>query len=368
MASLRQKRGKNWFLDYRDANGDRYRINTGTKDKKVADLWLKKCEELLSQAYLGIIEKVGRINADVVAGRKQERTSLALREFQEQYRERCRHDLELSESSIELNDLAFSSLMAAIGNKAVRAITENHVIEWKKHMTAMGLTKTTQAIYHRQMRAAFNRAIRWKHTATNPFANVEVAKPIKGPSKDMSLDEVKLLLRHIEESGDERFANYIRFCLYLGCRRGEALRLRWEDIDRRQWTIKIYSQKTKRYIVLPINKALRRVIEEMGPQDTGYIFVTHSARNGLKYKGVPWHRDHVTHLFKRYIKELDLPRHYSLHSLRHSYATHLRSKGVPLDIVQKLLGHASPLTTAENYDHSLALHFRDQADLIDLDE
>ncbi len=49
------------------------------------------------------------------------------------------------------------------------------------------------------------------------------------------------------------------------------------------------------------------------------------------------------------------------------YATYLRQQGVPLDLVQKLIGHKSPLATADNYDHSIALHFRKQAGLVNFE-
>jgi integrase len=62
-----------------------------------------------------------------------------------------------------------------------------------------------------------------------------------------------------------------------------------------------------------------------------------------------------------------LPDEYSLHSLRHTYATHLREKGVPRDIIQSLLGHSSPDTTTI-YDHSDALYFRQFADMVDFEE
>ena len=73
-------------------------------------------------------------------------------------------------------------------------------------------------------------------------------------------------------------------------------------------------------------------------------------------------------MFKKSLRDADLPEYYSLHSLRHTYATHLRSKGVPLDIVQKLLGDSSSKTTDDFYDHSIALHFRTQADMVDFDD
>ncbi|MBT5874227.1 MAG: site-specific integrase [Candidatus Latescibacteria bacterium] len=80
--------------------------------------------------------------------------------------------------------------------------------------------------------------------------------------------------------------------------------------------------------------------------------------------GQPWGPDGVTHKFKTEIRKAGLPESYSLHSLRHTYATHLQEKGVPRDIVQKLLGHSSPVTTGI-YDHSEALHFREYADKAD---
>jgi integrase len=78
-------------------------------------------------------------------------------------------------------------------------------------------------------------------------------------------------------------------------------------------------------------------------------------------------KDFVTHKFKEYIRAASLPEHHTLHSLRHTYATYLRQKGVPLDIIYRLLGHSSPVVTSEHYDHTIAIHFRQQADLVDFE-
>jgi len=79
---------------------------------------------------------------------------------------------------------------------------------------------------------------------------------------------------------------------------------------------------------------------------------------------VPWHYDAVTHKFKKYIKAAGLPEYYTLHSSRHAYVMLLRSKGIPQDVIQRLLGHASTATT-DIYDHSDALFFRQFADMVD---
>jgi integrase len=337
----------------------------------VAELWVKKYEELLTLARLGVIEKIGELTAEVVAGRKKKKedTSPSLRDFKVKYEDRCRHDIELSDGSIRLNNLALDSFIRAVGDQKLSRLTNEDVVQWKRKLAAEGTSKTTLAIYHRQLRAAFNRAIKWGLVENNPFAVVEIARDRAEdrPTKDMSFEEVRSLLRVIDETGDIPFGNYVKFLAYSGCRRGEIVRLRWEDLDLENWTIRIYAEKTRRSMVIPINKALRRVIERMQIREAGFIFETQSNRGDARRKGQAWSKDFVTHRFKEYTRAAGLPEHYSLHSLRHTYATHLRKKGVPLDIIFRLLGHSSPAVTSAHYDHTIALHFRAQADLIDFE-
>jgi len=130
----------------------------------------------------------------------------------------------------------------------------------------------------------------------------------------------------------------------------------------------IYAEKSKKDMEIPINKALLSVIQNMEVREEGYVFPTQSTGRGVKKGERPWSRDYVTHHFKAYIRALGLSENYTLHSLRHTYTTYLRQKGVPLDIIYRLLGHSSPAVTDEHYDHSIALHFRAQADLVDFEE
>lgn len=370
MAQLhnRKDRGGKWELDYTDVDGKRYRIPTGTSDRKVAELWLRKAEEILSQAKLGLVEKVGRIDANVIAGKEKKKKSLTLEELKTVYEDRARHDLELAENSIELNNMSLKSFIGSAGNKRLSDLSAEDVRQWKRKLVEDGRSKTTLSIYHRHLRAIFNRTMKWKMIDINPFDQVEISRGRRkeAQEKNMAYEEVVKLLKTIDDSGDHLFGLFVRFVLYTACRRNEILFLQYEDIDLEAISITVRPQKTGKLLELPINKALKRVIDGMEIRQ-GYIFQTQSQSRGAAAKKQPWHQDFVTHKFKKYVRTAGLPEHYTLHSLRHTYATHLRKQGVPLDIVQRLLGHASSRTTEDNYDHSVALHFRAQADLVDFE-
>ena len=372
MAKLRPRsdRGGRFELDYMDVDGARYRINTGTSDPKVADLWLKKAEERLSQARLGIIEIVGPITAEIVSGKKAESKSeqLTLEDLEKEYTERCHCDLGMKANSIELAHTAFKSLINVVGNKRISKFSQDDVIKWKRRLDSEGKKKTTVSIYYRTLRAAFNRAIKWKLIENNPLLNVEIPSVRKGDRerKHLSHDEVKKLLKVVGEDNPQ-FALYLQFLFYTGCRRNEILFLTWENIDMEERILRVKADKTDTTLLLPINTALYNIIGQLRP-GTGYVFKTGSSSRNRKKLGLPWHESTVTHWFKMYVGEADLPKHYTLHCMRHTFTNMLRKKGVPIDIIQKLLGHATVRTTWDHYDASDALFYRDQSNLLSFEE
>lgn len=370
MASIRPRadmHGK-YELAYLDVDGRRYRLNTGTRDKKIAEIWLRKAEELLSLAQLGLRERVGRITREVVSGQaaptRPER--LRLEDYEAKYLERGEHDLELAGRTLEVIRCAFASFRGVVGNPYLEAIADEDVRRWKRALSDRHFSRTTVAMYQRALKTAFSRAVRWKLAARSPFTDVEMpsTKSEQRPRKSMSFEEVRLLLSLIKEG---MFRRYVQFILYTACRRNEVLGLRTEDLDLAERTIAVRSSKTHRQLVLPINRALMRVIEEMRANhelpESGYIFTSDSIRH-RRNQGKPWHPSSMSHLFKDYLRLAGLPEHYSLHSCRHTYVTYLRSKGIPQDVVQRLVGHSSVQTT-DVYDHTSALFFRGIADMVD---
>jgi len=285
-----------------------------------------------------------------------------------EFEERAKYDLMLDENTVELAHTSFRSLIALLGNLKLSQFAQEEVMKWKRSMDREGKKKTTTSIYFRSLRAVFNRAVRWKIVQSNPFLDVDIPAPRRGesPPKTMKIDEVLKLLETIEQDGNKKFATCVRFLLYTGCRRNEIVFLRWEDVNVEKGILTVNADKTNKILRLPINKALMRVISGM-EIGTGFIFRTDSNSRNRKKHGKPWHESTVSHWFRAYLQKAGLPLHYSVHSLRHTYSNYLREKGVPIDIIQKLLGHSTPRTTWDHYDSSDALTYRQQADLVDFE-
>jgi integrase/recombinase XerD len=142
-----------------------------------------------------------------------------------------------------------------------------------------------------------------------------------------------------------------------GLRIGEALGLRHEDIDARRGEIAIVARdnangaRAKSWDRrVPVSAATVRLYSdylhiEYGPLDSDYVFVVLVGRR----VGFPLDYPAVDRLVRRLRARTSV--RFTPHELRHTYATELLRRGVAVEVVQKLLGHASISTTIDTYSH-----------------
>jgi integrase/recombinase XerD len=137
-----------------------------------------------------------------------------------------------------------------------------------------------------------------------------------------------------------------------GLRAGEVVRLRAGDIDSEQMIIRIVQSKGRkdRHVMLPAEVLdLLRQWWKVRPsrQDAGltpeqrWLFPGRNDRAGLPVTTRQFGR-----LFKEAAKAAGLRKALSLHTLRHSFATHLLERGTDIRLIQALLGHDKLETTA----------------------
>ncbi len=136
-----------------------------------------------------------------------------------------------------------------------------------------------------------------------------------------------------------------------GLRIGEALNLRVSDIDSVRMQIRISKGKGRkdRYTLLGGNtlKVLREYYKVYKPDE--YLF---EGQFGGKYSQAS-----ARNILQKSLRQAGITQKGGLHSLRHSFATHLLEAGTDLRYIQELLGHASSRTT-EIYTHVSTRHLQ----------
>jgi len=137
-----------------------------------------------------------------------------------------------------------------------------------------------------------------------------------------------------------------RFFLVLcntGCRLSELANTNVADADLERSRLRVI-RKGRRIDFVPINQALRWVIEEeldgRIPRPTDPLFVN---SRGNRYNTIRKPLETAT-------RRAGVP-HTTHHSLRHAYATPLREKGLEIESISKLLGHSTLTVTQNIYVH-----------------
>lgn len=125
-----------------------------------------------------------------------------------------------------------------------------------------------------------------------------------------------------------------------GLRISEVCKLRLSDLDfdRKQIHIRESRNNKSRYVVLSdyIAKGLQQYIK--GAKPKVYLF------NGLE-KGTPLGRSAVQQSFRLALAKAGIQKDACVHSLRHSFATHLLEQGVDIVTIKEQLGHSHIQTT-----------------------
>jgi integrase/recombinase XerD len=165
----------------------------------------------------------------------------------------------------------------------------------------------------------------------------------------LSEEEVKLIIDNTE--------NLKHKCILMtiysgGLRMSELLNLKISDIDSKRMQIFLKSAKGKkdRYTILSKNTLaqLRKYFKEYQPKV--WLF---EGINGSQYSDRS-----VQNIFKKAVAKSKINKYVSVHTLRHSFATHLLENGTDLRYIQALLGHGSAKTT-QIYTHISTKAVRD---------
>jgi integrase len=247
-----------------------------------------------------------------------------------------------------------------------------------------GLSPRTVSYIATILKRALKDAVRWGRLVRSPADAADPPRKSAHKRPEMvtwSADELRAFLTSVEDDGD-RDAALWRFLASTGTRRGEALGLRWADVDLDAGTATIRQTvgvvahepvigqpKTAaglrtidldRTTVAALREHRRRQLEERLAIGSGW------KDHGLVFCGVDGdvpHPEAVSKRFDRRIRRYRLPV-MPLHSLRHTWATLALRAGVHPKVVQERLGHSTVMVTLEVYSHVTAGMGRDAAEQV----
>jgi integrase len=268
-------------------------------------------------------------------------------------------------------------LKPAIGKIELAKLQAADVQDLIDRKVREGLAPKSIRYMHGILRNALNRAIRWDYIQRNVAAHVDGPRIEQQEIQPFTREEAQRFLRAIK--GDRLEALYT-VALTMGLRQGEALGLRWTDVDLELGYIRVNRQlqrvhykyelvepktaRSRRHVAVPaaIIGALRAHKERQDSErdaarrrwhDTNLVF--------CRPDGYPLSGSVVTHRFQDLLAEAGLSRR-RFHDLRHSCATLLLAQGVSPRVVMDVLGHSQISLTMNTYAHVLPELRRDAAD------
>lgn len=136
-----------------------------------------------------------------------------------------------------------------------------------------------------------------------------------------------------------------------GLRGQEVINLKISDVDFERMTIHIRQSKYKKDRILPLSPTMAIGLRKYLGAENPHIWLFNGKQAEGKYstRGLSW-------VMRENLKKTSITKDVNLHSLRHSYATHLLEEGVNIVSLKELLGH-SVITTTMIYLHVAQLEF-----------
>lgn len=205
-------------------------------------------------------------------------------------------------------------------------------------------------------------AVEWNELATLP--SIRRLKTTLPPPRFLRPSEVEQVVLAAETGPRSAM---VRLAADSGLRLGELLGLQWSDIDfdrgqfcvqRSIWKGIVCTTKTHKIRHVGLSAAAHKALVTLGARAEGFVFARDDGRPGAEST--------ADRFLRRAARRAGI-RALGWHVLRHTFASTLASRGVPLYTIEKLLGHSSPAMT-QRYAHLAPDTLRDAIRVLDAPE
>jgi integrase len=341
---MSKRRGKGEGSIYRRKDGlwvGQYELQTptGTKTKY---LYGKSRKEVAANLAKAIAERNSSLYFDS--------DSMTLREYLDQWldavKDRVRHGTwRRYEEATRLH------INPSLGKLRLNRLSAIQIQSLYRIKLESGLSPRTVQIIHSTLRQALKQAMKWSLIPRNVTEAVDPPRSPKREINPFNKEQARTLLEAARET--KLYALYL-LAITTGMRQGELLGLKWEDLDLQAGTLQVRrtvfngkvnapkSSKGKRSIRLTSAAVQALQVHQrqgdwvfsstVGTPISCHNLINRSWRPLLRKAGIPY---------------------TNFHTMRHTAATLLLTKGVHPKIVQEMLGHSTISITLDTYSHVL---------------
>ena len=327
VAAYRDERNKTWFVQfrYRDwQNNSRHTTKRGFKTKK----------EALNYEHEFKSRSANRVDVTI---------SALIKNYLEDKK------LHVKESSyISAEQAMINHVEPYLGKLKLHDLTPMILRKWQNEIIKLNLKPATTIKIHRHCSSLFNFAVKFYGLTQNPL---RLIGSIGKKETSMNFWEFEEFNKFIKSVYNSKYRVIFSLLFFSGMRVGELLALNIGDLDFKNNKITINKNKmfpsgkitttktaySNRTIEMPtlIMQTLKDYIKSFKVVPNPIFQITPSA---------------ILQAIIRYARRAGVKR-IRIHDLRHSHASFLIHKGVPITAISKRLGHKSPKLTLEVYSH-----------------
>lgn len=261
-------------------------------------------------------------------------------------------------------------IIPSLGNKIVSELTARQLRKWHE-LRAQSPARIRSGIAReqrfRETRAHDADALRKRKSSANRVLTILKAalnyawREHKVPSNEAwasvkpfrNVDAPKIRYLSVEESTrlinacSAEFRPLVTAALLTGCRYGELIAMRCNDFNADAGTVLVRESKNGKPRHVPLTDEGQRFFERLAVGHAGSEIMF------TKANGTAWRKSHQSRPLKEACKIAKITPAVSFHDLRHTYASALAMKGVPLQVIAEALGHSDTRITGRHYAHLL---------------
>ena len=253
--------------------------------------------------------------------------------------------------------IVVEKFLANLGQKArhpLGALTGRDFEKFRNESMAQGKAPKTTALEIKVLRTVLNVARRQGRILTNPAEAVELPKIVSHTRDVFTPEQVRLVLA----AADDEWKTAILLGYYLGARLSDVINLTWESVDLADGVITYEQGKTGKPVTAPLHPDLEAHLTKLAGDNPRAPLCP-----ALQQRGIGG-RSGLSQTFTRILRDAGIDQQQvkgkgkqgrafsklSFHSLRHTFTSALANAGIPVEVRQKLTGHADA-ATHQKYTH-----------------